>query len=81
MMEFWEPDDHARQLLESGADVSELRKAALDAGFRSMMEHATRLALEGVTTLEELRAVVPYEHIARYRGSLRLPPVREVTAA
>jgi len=81
LMEFWEPDDRARQLLENGGDVSELRKAALDAGFHSLMVHAARLALEGVTTLEELRSVVPYEHIARYRGSLRLPPVREATAA
>jgi type II secretory ATPase GspE/PulE/Tfp pilus assembly ATPase PilB-like protein len=80
LMEFWEPEDRARQLLEKGADVSELRKAALDAGFRSLMEHAARLALEGVTTIEELRAVVPYEHIARYRGSLSLPPVRESAA-
>jgi type II secretory ATPase GspE/PulE/Tfp pilus assembly ATPase PilB-like protein len=76
LMEFWQPDDRARQLLENGADVSALRRAALDSGFRSLMVHGVRLALEGVTTLEELRAVVPYEHIARYRGSLSLPALQ-----
>jgi type II secretory ATPase GspE/PulE/Tfp pilus assembly ATPase PilB-like protein len=75
LMEFWELDDRERDLLEKGAEVSALRKAAIDGGFRSLMAHAQRLALEGVTTLEELRAVVPYEGIARYRGLVSRPPL------
>ncbi len=81
LMEFWEPDDRGRDLLEKGAEVSALRKAALEAGFHPLMAHAQRLALEGVTTLEELRAVVPYESIARYRGLVSLPPMHEASAA
>jgi type II secretory ATPase GspE/PulE/Tfp pilus assembly ATPase PilB-like protein len=81
LMEFWEPDDRGRQAMERGADVSALRKAALDSGFHSLVHHALRLAVEGVTTLEELRAVVPYEHIARYRDTLSLSAARPASAA
>jgi type II secretory ATPase GspE/PulE/Tfp pilus assembly ATPase PilB-like protein len=81
LMEFWEPDDHGRQALEQGADVSVLRRTALESGFRSLVHHATHLAVEGITTLEELRAVVPYEHIARYRDTVGLSIARPASAA
>ncbi|WP_224247808.1 type II/IV secretion system protein [Hyalangium gracile] len=81
LMEFWEPDDQGRDLLEKGAEVSALRKSALEMGFRSVLAHAQRLALEGTTSLEELRAVVPYDAILRYRGLLSAVPVPESSAA
>jgi energy-coupling factor transporter ATP-binding protein EcfA2 len=48
-----------------GLEPSALRQAALDAGFQPLLVHAARLAAEGLTSLEELRSVVPYEQICR----------------
>lgn len=70
LMEFWELDDRERDLLEKGAEVSTLRKAAFEKGFRSLVSHAQRAALEGITTLEELLTVIPYDSLTRYRGMI-----------
>jgi type IV pilus assembly protein PilB len=81
LMEFWEPDDRGKDLLEKGAEVSALRKAALDSGFRPVLAHAQLLALQGITSLEELRAVVPYESLTRYRGIITAAPGSQSSAA
>jgi type II secretory ATPase GspE/PulE/Tfp pilus assembly ATPase PilB-like protein len=65
-MELWIPDDAARDLLDAGGHPAELRKAAAEAGFEPLVLNAFLRAVAGVTTLEEIRNVVPYASIARY---------------
>jgi type II secretory ATPase GspE/PulE/Tfp pilus assembly ATPase PilB-like protein len=65
LAEYWEPDEQGRHALERGLEPSALRRAAMDSGFRPLVAHAARLAAEGLTSLEELRTVVPYAQILR----------------
>jgi type II secretory ATPase GspE/PulE/Tfp pilus assembly ATPase PilB-like protein len=65
LAEYWEPSEPQRRLLEQGQEPSALRQVALAGGFQPLVEHAARLAAAGLTTLEELRTVVPYEQILR----------------
>lgn len=67
LAEYWEPDEQGRHAMERGRAPSELRRGALDSGFRPLVAQAARLAAEGLTSLEELRTVVPYEQILRQR--------------
>lgn len=67
LAEYWEPDEQDRHALERGLEPSELRRRALDSGFRPLVAQAARLAAEGLTSLEELRTVVPYEQLLRQR--------------
>lgn len=47
-------DENMRALISERASFLSLTKAAKEAGFRSIREHAIRKVLEGVTTLEEV---------------------------
>jgi type IV pilus assembly protein PilB len=67
LIEFWEPDERLRTLIDRGSDVSELRRVALTGGLRTLVEDAQVKAGAGETTLEELRSVIPYEQIVRAR--------------
>ncbi len=65
LAEYWEPDEQGRGAMERGLEPSRLRRSAMDSGFRPLVAHAARLAAEGLTSLEELRTVVPYEQVLR----------------
>ncbi len=67
--EYWEPDEQGRIGLERGLEPSRLRRAAMDAGFQPLVARAARLAAEGLTSLDELRMVVPYEQLLRQLDS------------
>lgn len=66
LLEFWEPDDPMRRLIDRGADAGELQRQARCAGMIPLIEHGRILVRRGVTTVEELRAKVPYDQIVRY---------------
>ena len=68
LYEFWEVKRETRQVISSGANETELRQSAIDNGLNLLVEDALRKVYEGLTTLEELRRVVPVEQIRAYSG-------------
>ncbi|MGK7345702.1 MAG: type II secretion system ATPase GspE [Candidatus Nitrospinota bacterium M3_3B_026] len=50
-------DENIRSLILKGADATGIRKTAAGKGFRTMREYGASLALEGVTSLEEVARV------------------------
>jgi len=68
LYEFWEVKRPTRQVIGAGGDENELRASALEHGLNSLMEDAMRKVYSGLTTLEELRRVVPVEQIRAHSG-------------
>ncbi len=70
--EFWELTRRTRYAILGGASERDLHEDALKSGLRPLMADALRKAELGVTTLKELRRVIPLEqirdHAARMRG-------------
>ena len=52
-------DDRIRQLVTDGADMSAVREAACDAGFKTMMTNGLEKAAQGTTSIEEVLRVAP----------------------
>ena len=68
LYEFWEVKRATRQIIGAGADESAIRESAIELGLASLVEDAMRKVYSGLTTLEELRRVVPVEQIRSYSG-------------
>ena len=68
LYEFWELRRATRQIIEAGGDEVSIRRSALDNGLSLLVEDALDKACHGVTTLEELRRVIPVEQIRGYSG-------------
>ena len=54
-------DDRLRQLVTDGAGIAALRSAAKEAGMRTMLMDGMEKAAQGITTIEEVLAVVPLD--------------------
>ena len=74
LYEFWEVKRGTRQIIGGGADESEIRESAIELGLASLVGDALRKVYEGLTTLEELRRVVPVEQIRSYSGYYQQSP-------
>jgi type II secretory ATPase GspE/PulE/Tfp pilus assembly ATPase PilB-like protein len=68
LYEFWAMKRATRQLISAGADENEIRRSAVELGLNSLVEDALRKVYDGLTTLEELRRVVPVEQIRTQSG-------------
>ncbi len=68
LYEFWEVKRATRQIIGSGAAESAVRESAVELGLASLVGDALRKVYSGLTTLEELRRVVPVEQIRSYSG-------------
>ena len=68
LYEFWEVKRDTRQVIGSGGDETELRNSAVENGLNLIVEDALLKVYNGMTTLEELRRVVPVEQIRNYSG-------------
>ena len=56
------------------ADEGKIRDSAMEHGLASLVEDALRKVYAGLTTLEELRRVVPVEQIRSYSGYYQKNP-------
>ncbi len=74
LVEFWIPDEVARDVMDSNGHPAALRKAGADSGFSPLIVNAVRQAAAGITTLEELRSIVPYEYVARHIAGASVKP-------
>jgi hypothetical protein len=63
LLEFWELDVGARQLIERSATSAELLAEALSAGMQPLVLDALEKVTTGRTTLSELQNVLPYDQI------------------
>lgn len=54
-------DKQMRQLINDGADLEQIRDAALKQGMRHLRLGGAQKVAEGLTTIEEIYAVVPHE--------------------
>ncbi len=63
LYEFWELDRETRYAILGGASERQLQELARESGLRPLMEDALRKVERGITTLDELRRVVPLEQI------------------
>jgi type IV pilus assembly protein PilB len=61
------PDEHIRAAIRSGIRDEEVRTLARSAGMRSMQEDALTKVSSGMTTLEEVLRVVPFESAVAHR--------------
>jgi type IV pilus assembly protein PilB len=68
LYEFWAIKRPTRQVISAGADENEIRRSAVENGLNSLVEDALRKVYAGLTTLEELRRVVPVEQIRTHSG-------------
>ncbi|MCH7826124.1 MAG: type II/IV secretion system protein, partial [Acidobacteria bacterium] len=68
LYEFWEVKRETRQVISAGANETQLRASAIENGLNSLVEDALRKVYSGLTTIEELRRVVPVEQIRSYSG-------------
>ena len=68
LYEFWEVKRPTRQVIGAGAAENKLRESAIENGLNSLVEDALHKVYSGLTTLEELRRVVPVEQIRSYSG-------------
>jgi type II secretory ATPase GspE/PulE/Tfp pilus assembly ATPase PilB-like protein len=58
---------HLREMIGAGASVSQLRCAAVEQGMVEFRQAARYLLGQGVTSLEEILRVFPYEYLAPSR--------------
>jgi type IV pilus assembly protein PilB len=61
------PDEHIRDAIRSGIRDEEVRTLARSAGMHSMQEDAMAKVSSGMTTLEEVLRVVPFESVSAQR--------------
>ncbi|HEY2932734.1 MAG TPA: ATPase, T2SS/T4P/T4SS family [Acidobacteriota bacterium] len=66
LYEFWYITDEARMAISSGGREGQIPEIAYRTGLMPLMEDGMRKVHDGVTTLEELRRVVPLEEIRRF---------------
>ena len=66
-------DDSLRRLIINGADETSLRRAAEDAGLRTLVSHGVEKVSSGITTLPELA-----RHIRSPLGSVHRPVVAQL---
>ncbi|MEK7866965.1 MAG: ATPase, T2SS/T4P/T4SS family [Planctomycetota bacterium] len=71
VVEMWELDDKAKELIQRGVEDSVLRAHAISAGLTTMVEDALGKAEKGRTTLTELREEVPYLQILAHAARVR----------
>lgn len=64
LVEFWEPDQATRDLIDRRADTSEVLKAAIAGGMTLLIDDALAKVEAGKTTLEELRNTISPDQIA-----------------
>ena len=65
--ELLQADDEIRAAIRSGSRDTEIRDSARAAGMRLMQEDALRKVEEGITTLEEVMRLVPFEFAPQRR--------------
>ncbi len=65
LYEFWDVTGEARQAIAAGEQITV--EFAKHSGLMLLLEDGLRKVHEGITTLEELRRVVPLEEIRKYR--------------
>ena len=71
LVEFWSPEEPERILIDAGGDAAALRKAAMRGGMEMLVADALDKIAKGLTTMEEIRKVVPFTQIINYRRALR----------
>ena len=71
LVEFWAPEEPERILIDAGSDVAALRKAAMQGGMEMLVADAIDKVSQGLTTMEEVRKVVPFTQIVSYRRAVR----------
>jgi len=59
LFEVLELDDDLKRLMVKTRDANEIKKAAREKGFKTLLEDGARKVLEGITTPEEVLAVTP----------------------
>ncbi len=68
LYEFWEIKRATRQVIGAGESERAIRTSAQDNGLNSIVGDALQKVFSGLTTLEELRRVVPVEQIRGFSG-------------
>ena len=71
IFEFWELDEKAKDLIQRGADDSELRTHAVSSGMVTMVQDALAKAEQGKTTISELLEEIPYLQIAAHKRQVQ----------
>ncbi|HSH13151.1 MAG TPA: ATPase, T2SS/T4P/T4SS family [Desulfurivibrionaceae bacterium] len=71
LVEFWAPEEDERILIDAGSDVAALRKAAMQGGMEMLVSDAIDKIAKGLTTMEEVRKVLPFTQIVNYRRAVR----------
>ena len=71
LVEFWAPEEPERILIDIGADAANLRRGALKGGMEMLVADAIDKISQGLTTMEEVRKVVPFTQIVNYRRAVR----------
>jgi type II secretory ATPase GspE/PulE/Tfp pilus assembly ATPase PilB-like protein len=74
VVELWHPDRETRSLIDRDATTEALVDQAIAAGMRTLVTDATEKAAAGLTTLDELHAVLSYDQIARHRERFATRP-------
>jgi type II secretory ATPase GspE/PulE/Tfp pilus assembly ATPase PilB-like protein len=64
VVEFWEPDRKAKDLIDRRADTSDLLHSAVAGGMQLLIHDALEKVAAGKTTLEELRNAIAPDQIA-----------------
>jgi len=59
--ELFTPSENVRSAIRSGARVEQIRSIARQSGMKLMQEYALERVREGLTTLEEVMRVIPFE--------------------
>jgi type IV pilus assembly protein PilB len=71
LVEFWAPEEPERILIDVGSDVASLRKEAIKGGMEMLVADALDKIARGLTTMEEVRKVVPFTQIVNFRRAVR----------
>ena len=71
LVEFWAPTEEERILIDACPDAGTLRKAAIKGGMEMLVADALDKIAKGLTTMEEVRKVVPFTQIVNYRRAVR----------
>ncbi|NTV13246.1 MAG: Flp pilus assembly complex ATPase component TadA [Desulfobulbaceae bacterium] len=71
LVEFWSPVEEERILIDACPDAGTLRKAAIRGGMEMLVADAIDKIAKGLTTMEEVRKVVPFTQIVNYWRAVR----------
>ncbi len=69
LYEFWDLSTESRQAIAAGSSERLVSEIAYRSGLMPLLKDGLRKVHEGITTLEELRRVVPLDEIRRYWDS------------